>query len=64
MQLVKNRYAGDLGLMPLVFTKSVLSFSRKIADQQRRQAAKQRRAPPTLITSQGAEQLDNSLTDK
>jgi hypothetical protein len=55
-QVAKNRYAGDLGLMPLMFTKSVLSFSRKVADQQRRQVAKQRR-PTTLITGEGAEQL-------
>jgi hypothetical protein len=57
LQVVKNRYAGDLGLMPLVFTKSVLSFSKKIADQQRRQAAKQRRTP-TVITADGVDHLD------
>jgi hypothetical protein len=57
--VVKNRYAGDLGVMPLVFTKSVLSFSKKVSDQQRRQVAKQRRTTTaTLVTGQGAEKLE------
>jgi len=32
LEVAKNRYAGDLGVMPLFFTKPVLSFSKKIAE--------------------------------
>lgn len=32
LEVVKNRYAGDLGVMPLFFTKQVLCFSKKISD--------------------------------
>jgi len=32
IEVCKNRYAGDLGVMPLFFTKPVLSFSKKIAE--------------------------------
>ncbi len=55
--MAKNRYAGDLGVMPLVFTKSVLSFSKKVSDQLRRQGARQRKTS-TLITAKGSQQLE------
>jgi len=40
IDVVKNRYAGDLGTMPLAFTKPVLSFSKKIADSFRKTSKK------------------------
>ena len=33
LEIVKNRYSGDLGIVPLYFTKSVLSLSKKVANQ-------------------------------
>jgi len=40
IQVVKNRYAGDLGSVPLTFTKPILSFSKKVSDQYKRQVRK------------------------
>ena len=33
LEIVKNRFSGDLGIVPLHFTKSVLSLSKKVGDQ-------------------------------
>ena len=35
VEVCKNRFAGDLGLVPLYFTKPFLSFSKKVWDSQR-----------------------------
>ena len=40
IQVVKNRFSGDLGNLPLYFTKSVLSFNKKVHDQHRRSLKK------------------------
>jgi len=36
LEVAKNRYAGDLGHVPLAFSKPVLSLSKKVADQLRK----------------------------
>merc|ERR1712241_700263 len=33
IELVKNRYAGDLGIVPLAFTKPFLTMSKKVATE-------------------------------
>ena len=40
VEIVKNRYAGDLGMVPLAFTKPFLTMSKKVADQARKGAKK------------------------
>ena len=47
VKVVKNRYAGDLGSIPLTFNKPTLTFSKKVADQFKRQA---RLKPTTFFT--------------
>jgi len=40
LEVAKNRYAGDLGVIPLVFSKPVLTLSKKVAELTRRQHRK------------------------
>eukprot|EP00092_Neocalanus_flemingeri_P020748 GFUD01022483.1.p1 GENE.GFUD01022483.1~~GFUD01022483.1.p1 ORF type:complete len:775 (+),score=175.67 GFUD01022483.1:166-2490(+) len=47
IEVAKNRYAGDLGIMPLYFTKPVLSFSKKIADSFKKEKSRQRNRKST-----------------
>ena len=43
IEVAKNRYAGDLGMIPLYFTKPVLSFSKKIADTFKKEEKKRKK---------------------
>ncbi len=55
IQIVKNRFAGDLGTMPLFFNKSTLTFSKKIFQKEK---LKRRKVSPKLDeTLEGADTL-------
>ena len=45
VQVVKNRFAGDLGVVPLFFTKGTLTFSKKIFTKEKNLARKKRESP-------------------
>ena len=38
--MVKNRFSGDLGMMPLFFNKGTLTFSKKVFIRERNAAKK------------------------
>jgi len=42
IEVAKNRYAGDLGVMPLYFTKPCLSFSKQIAEEFKKEEKKKK----------------------
>ena len=52
LEIVKNRYSGDLGIVPLYFTKSVLSLSKKVANQ-----IKNVQKAPRNISKSGEEKI-------
>merc|ERR1719158_1335923 len=41
IELVKNRYAGDLGIVPLAFTKSFLTMSKSVANEAKKEKHKE-----------------------
>jgi len=55
IEVVKNRYAGDLGVMPLFFTKPVLSFSKKIAESVKKPGSRSRKKILKILTPDGGE---------
>ena len=52
VQVAKNRFTGDLGVVPLFFNRSTTSFSKKIIDKEK-QAAKQKKQSLTQEMSVG-----------
>merc|ERR1712181_72087 len=48
IELVKNRYAGDLGIIPLAFTKPYLTMSKKVASEAKKKNMKKKSLP--LVT--------------
>ena len=48
IELVKNRYAGDLGIVPLAFTKPFLTMSKKVANEAKKKNMKKKSLP--LVT--------------
>ena len=46
--MVKNRYAGDLGIIPLAFTKPYLTMSKKVASEAKKKNMKKKSLP--LVT--------------
>jgi len=61
IQVAKNRYAGDLGTIPLHFTKPILTFSKKMADQYKKQT--RRKAKTTLVSQHFGQESTQILTD-
>merc|ERR1711971_24262 len=48
IELVKNRYAGDLGIIPHAFTKPYLTMSEKVASEAKKKNMKKKSLP--LVT--------------
>ena len=48
IELVKNRFAGDLGIVPLAFTKPFLTMSKKVANEAKKKNMKKKSLP--LVT--------------
>ena len=48
IELVKNRYAGDLGIVPLAFTKPILTMSKSVANEAKKKNTKKKSLP--LVT--------------
>lgn len=46
-QVMKNRFSGDLGTMPLYFNRSTLTFSKKIFQKERSSSRRLKRDPET-----------------
>jgi len=61
LDVVKNRYAGDLGMMPLQFTKPVLSFSKKIADSFKKSGSKKRSMKIITQTGKNKPQIEEEI---
>ena len=57
VQVAKNRFTGDLGVVPLFFNRSTTSFSKKIIDKEK-QAAKQKKQSLTQEMSVGDDNKD------
>lgn len=55
IQVVKNRFSGDLGYVPLFFNKGTLTFSKKIFQQEKKKQKKP--APPVIDDILGNEIL-------
>jgi hypothetical protein len=53
MQVMKNRFSGDLGTMPLYFNRPTLTFSKKIYQKDRSTSRRQKRETETTMTSTG-----------
>ena len=58
MQVVKNRFSGDLGLMPLFFNRGTLTFSKRIFQRERTTQRKKRESAPRIdqLTSPATEE--------
>ena len=50
VEIVKNRYAGDLGVVELAFTKPFLTMSRKVAEAARKDKKKPAKTTMPLVT--------------
>jgi hypothetical protein len=48
IELVKNRYAGDLGIVPLAFTKPILTMSKSVASEAKKKNTNKKSLP--LVT--------------
>ena len=50
-QVVKNRFSGDLGTMPLFFNRGTLTFSKKIYQKERSSASQLKRVKKDVDVS-------------
>ena len=48
LQIAKNRYCGDLGIVPLYFNKGTTTFSKKIYDREKKQAKEKKQTTTKL----------------
>jgi hypothetical protein len=46
LQVVKNRFSGDLGMLPLFFNKGTLTFSKKIFQRERKRRKEEQQQSP------------------
>lgn len=46
-QIVKNRFSGDLGIVPLFFNRGTLTFSKRIFQRERSAQRKRRESAPS-----------------
>ena len=58
LEVVKNRYAGNLGVMPLAFTKPYLTMSKKVADGVRRNVKK--KTMPLVVKKKNGDVVQES----
>ncbi len=49
--MVKNRFSGDLGVMPLFFNRGTLTFSKKIFQKERSSSTQQKRVKKDVDSS-------------
>jgi twinkle protein len=57
LQVVKNRFSGDIGLVPLFFNKGTLTFSKKIF-QKEKSLRKKRETPKVEQITPGVDEAD------
>lgn len=64
IQVVKNRFSGDLGIMPLFFNRGTLTFSKKIFQKEKTLAKRKKESPNIDPNLEGAETLPKEVLIK
>ena len=64
IQVAKNRYSGDLGIVPLFFNRATTSFSKKIHEKEKQQAKEKKQARSKIVNIDGGTSIEGSTPER